>query len=296
MQTVASLLSSFFANRLRAALWIAAVALAIGLVVGVLLGFRPHRAASLPVTRRELVAAYIQRVDRIEVAMAPQVRAIDREYKLFAKDPKGLAARVPAYRRAEGTLALLARRLAAVDPPREARKLQGLLVQLANANASIAKTVSGLAVYLPSLVRVQRPLQAAIAALRTGIHKGKTAKAQAGAFATYSTATATIADAVAALRPPHVFAQARTAELSQLRELSSIASAIEDALLHKHAKVAQRLVAQLGQVEAGTTVVRAQRAGAAAFDATLQHVSRLAKQIEAERKRLEKRLSVTSGS
>jgi hypothetical protein len=289
MRTAASLRSSFFANRLRAALWIAAVGLASSLVVAVVLGFRTHHIAK-KTSRRAVVAAYIARVDRIEIAMAPQVRAIDKQYKLFAKDPQGLARRAPQYRQAERTLALLASRLAAVRPPREARKLHALLVRLANANVVVATQVAALASYLPALARAQAPLRTAILTLRAGVRKGRTAKAQARAFGEYAAATSAIAGRVATLRPPAVFRAARAAEFAQLGHLSSIAGGIETALLAKKAKTAQQLVTELGKVEAESDVVRAQRAAAKAFDGRLRLVASLGKQIEAERTRLEKAL------
>jgi hypothetical protein len=291
MQTAASPLSSSFANRLRAALWIAAAVLAIGLVVAVVVGLPSHHAAAKPVaTRRALVGAYIARVDRIEVAMAPRVRAIDREYKLFARDPKGLAARAGRYRAAARTLALLARRLAAVDPPREARTLHSLLVRLADANVAVATTVASLASYLPAVARAQAPLRAAILTLRSGVKHAKTAKAQARAFADYAAATSAVAARVAQLRPPSIFRPARDAELAQLRRLAAIASAVQAALLHKDAKRAQRLVAELGQVETETTVAQAQRRAAQEFNAALHRISALATRVEKERRRLEHRL------
>lgn len=289
MRTVASLRSSFFANRPRAALWIAAVGLASSLVVAVVLGFRTHDVVK-KTSRRAVVGAYIARVDRIEVAMAPQVRAIDKQYKLFAKDPQGLAKRAPQYRQAERTLGLLASRLAAVAPPREARKLHTLLVRLARLNVVVATQVTALASYLPALARAQAPLRTAILALRTGVRKGRTAKAQARAFGDYAAATSAIAGQVATLRPPAVFRTARAAELAQLGRLSSIAGGVETALLAKKAKVAQQLVTELAKVEAESDVVRAQRGAAKAFDARLRLVASLGKQIEAERIHLEKHL------
>lgn len=291
MATVASLRSSFFANRLRAGLWIAAVVAGTALVVIVVFGLRPHHShAKTGPSRRAIVAAYIGRVDRIELAMAPQVREVDRQYKLFAKDPRGLAKRVPQYRRAERTLTTLRNRLARVQPPREARRLHALLVELADENRAMAAVVTGLAEYLPRLSATQAPLRGAIKQLRSRVAKARTARVQARAFADYAATTTAIADRVVQLRAPSYFVGARAAEAAQLRRLASLASSIGEELVRKHVKAARKLVAELGSVQAGTSVVRAQHAGALAYNARLQRIRAVAKQIEAERKRLEKHL------
>jgi hypothetical protein len=72
MLTGASRLSSFFANRLRAALWIAAVAVAIALLAAVIVGLRPHHAA-VPNLRRTLVAALATAISSALVHKQPKV-------------------------------------------------------------------------------------------------------------------------------------------------------------------------------------------------------------------------------
>jgi hypothetical protein len=287
MRTTASLRSSFSANPLRATLWIAAVVVAIALIVAVLVGLRPHHASPAS-TRRAIVGAYIVRVGRIQLIMGPQVRAVDAGYKKFAKDPRGLSARVAQYRRAEQTLARLRDRLAAVTPPREARKLHALLVSLADQNVAVAGAVTGLAAYLPRLAKEQAPMRQALLTLRGGIAKAKTAKAQAQVFRDYATSTAALARHIAALPAPSFFVAARDAEASQLRRASAISVGIAQELLRKHRQQAQVLVQRLAQVNSETAVARAQRAGALAYDARVVRIQTTAKQIEAERKRLEK--------
>ena len=168
MRTAASLRSRFFADRLRAGLWLAAVAVAISLVVAVVVGFRPH-AKNPNAERRLAVAEYIVHVGRIQVAMAKQIRGVDRSYRLFAKKPASLAARVAEYRRAQRTLTTLRNRLARAQAPVEAKRLHRLLVRLADQNIAMAGAVTGLAGYLPALARAQAPLRDAVAKLRAAV-------------------------------------------------------------------------------------------------------------------------------
>jgi len=289
MPTAVSLLSSFFTKRLRAALWIVAGVAAIALVVAVALSLRPHHAAG-PSVRRTLVSAYITRVGRIQVGMSAQVRAIDKEYKAFAHDPGRAASHVGQYERAERTLAVLRERLGQVQPPPDARKLHSLLLRLADDNVLAAQAVAAIAGYIPALTVEQAHLRSAILALQKNVASAKTAKTQAIAFTAYAGETSAAAESVAQLKPPSFFVAARNAELAQLRRLASLASEIAAALDQKHLKVAQKLLGDLGRAEADTSVVKAQRAGALAYNARLHAMKSLTTQIETERRRLEKRV------
>jgi hypothetical protein len=222
--------------------------------------------------------------------MAAQVRAVDKQYKRFAHNPASIGKDVPKYRAAERTLAVLRDRLRTVEPPREARHLHTLLLELADANVSVAASVTALAAYLPQLTREQAVLAPAVATLRAQVGKAHTAKKQSVAFATYAAATGAAADRVARLHAPSFFVRARNAEMTQLRSLSSLATQISDALAHKRLTVAQQLVAELGRVEASTSVAEAQRTGAIAYNARLKRIRSISNQIDKERKRLEKRV------
>jgi hypothetical protein len=264
-------------------------ALAIALVTAVIVGLGPSHS-SKPNVRRTLVSAYILRVGRIQLGMAAQVRAVDKEYKQFAHDPAGIGKHVQQYRHAERTLAALRDRLSAVEPPREARRLHTLLLELADANVSVAASVTALATYLPQLSREQATLGPAVATLRAEVRKAHTAKTQSAAFATYAATVGAAAGRVARLHPPSFFARARKAEVTQLRHLSSLATEISDALAHNRLAAAQQLVAELGRAEGDTSVAEAQRAGALAYNARLQRIRAISTQLEKERKRLEKRV------
>jgi hypothetical protein len=293
MRTAASPLSSFFANRLRASLWLAAAVGAVALIVAVLLGFRTHEKKH-SVSRRDVVAAYIVKVGRIQIGMASQIKAVDRQYRLFAKDPQRLGKRVGAYRAAERTLARLRTRLAAVRPPREARRLHTLLLELADRNVRVAAGVAALAAYLPRLAHEQEPLGAAVAALRSRIAAAKTAKDQAAAFDDYAAVTSGAARRVARLPAPSFFTAARTAEVVHLRRLSSLATEVGAALRRKELARAQALVADLSRAQGETAVVHAQRRGALAYNAKLHEIAITAKQIETERRLLERRVRASA--
>jgi hypothetical protein len=289
MRTAASLRSSFSSNKPRAILWIIVVVVAIALIVAVLVGFRP-RDQKPKVNRRADVAEYIVRVGRIQTSMAAKIRTVDSAYKQFAKQPKSIAARVQQYRNAEHTLAVLRDQLRIAVAPPDARRLKRLLVQLANENVDVAKIVTDLASYLPALAAAQQPLTTAVLALRTDVKAAKTAHAQADAFDAYAAATTRIAKSVASLRAPSLFEAARDAESGQLRRLSSIAAGIADALRTKQVRTAQRLVADLAKEQSKSSVARAQRAAAIAYNARLSAISRTAKAIERERVRLERKV------
>ncbi|HWX09040.1 MAG TPA: hypothetical protein VNY33_03590, partial [Gaiellaceae bacterium] len=126
--------------------------------------------------------------------------------------------------------------------------------------------------------------------LRAGVAKARTARTQAAKFAAYSATTAAVSARVKVLSAPSFFAAARNAEVAQLQKLSALSSEIADALSHKRLAAAQKLVAMLGGLESDTGVVRAQRAGALAYNARVHRLQALATQIEAARRLLEKNL------
>jgi hypothetical protein len=289
MQTAASLRSRFFANRFRAALWIAVVLLVLALILAVVFGFRPRKHSTAP-SRRAVVGAYITRVGQVQVRMATQVRAVNAAYRDFAKRPARLEQDVPRFRRAERTLAQLRARLATVKPPREARTLRGLLLQLADANVAMAGDVTALAVYLPRSARAQRPLQPAVADLRRRVGAARSAKEQASAFAAYAATASSVADRVARIPAPAAFTRSRAAQVAHLQRLASISSGIGIALEQKRVKEATKLVADLRTAQLSTSVARAQRTAVQAFNARLTQIADIAKRIDRERRRLEKRV------
>ena len=289
MRTAASLRSSFSSNKPRAILWLVAIAVGLALIVAVLVGFRPNDQKQ-KVNRRADVAAYIVRVGRIQAAMATKIRTVDTAYKQFAKQPKSVSARVKQYREAQRTLAVLRDQLRFAVAPPDARPLKKLLVQLANENVAFAGIVTDLSSYLPALSRVQQPLATAVLALRSDVKASKTAHAQADAFDAYAASTTKIARDVASLRAPALCAKARDAEAAQLRKLSSLAAGIAGALREKQVRKAQDLVGALAREQGRSSVARAQRAAAIAYNSRLSAISRTAKAIERERVRLERKV------
>lgn len=290
MRTAASLRSSFFANRPRAALWIAAFLGAIAFVVAVLVGFHSSHPKPVGETRRQAVARYIIRVGRIQVAMTAKIRAVDKSYKSFAKQPQTMGEHVPQYRRAEQTLSVLRDRLKLVPPPRDARTLHRLLVQLADENVAMAHSVTALAAYLPALARAQLPMRTAVPTLQAHVRAAKTAHQQADAFDVYAATTTSVASRVQKIGAPSFFVKARNAEATQLRRLSTIATGIAAALRSKDLQRARTLSAELGREQAQTAVVQAQHDAAVAYNARLAAISATAKAIERTRRRLERRV------
>ena len=266
------------------------VCIAAALIAAVLLGSGKPKKQTAKETRRTAVAGYIIRVGRIQIGMAKQVRAIDASYKKFASSPQSLKARVTTYRKAQQTLSDLRDELKLVVPPPDARKLHRLVVRLADENVVMAGVVTSLAAYLPALSAAEAPLAPSIARLRTGIRSSKTARRQAVAFETYAAETGSVASRIERITPPADFAGARAAELRHLQRLAAVAHQIADALRHKQPAQAQKRVADLSKLEADTSVVRAQRVGALAYNARLGKIAETAKEIEVERRRLEKKV------
>jgi len=160
----------------------------------------------------------------------------------------------------------------------------------------LPRKMAAAAMAAPTMARIkaysaaEAPLAPSIARLRTGIRSSKTARRQAVAFETYAAETGSVASRIERITPPADFAGARAAELRHLQRLAAVAHQIADALRHKQPAQAQKRVADLSKLEADTSVVRAQRVGALAYNARLGKIAETAKEIEVERRRLEKKV------
>lgn len=282
MPTAASRLSSSFGKRLPAVLWGVAAAALVALVVLLVLSFTGQGP-----TRRDAVAAYIGEVNRVEVGASAELKRIDGLYRRFGRTPAALAKQVPDLERAERTLRRLRGRVAAVQPPEEARRLHTLLLRLFALDVVLAGDVTDLARYLPALAQEQAPLAKTIERLRRDVDRARTAPEQARAFDAYATATRRIATRIEELRAPRAFAETQRAEVTRLRRLADLAVRVQTALENEQPGEAVRLFSTLGAVASSTAVARAEREAALAYNRRLRTIGTVARAIERERKRLD---------
>ena len=133
--------------------------------------------------RRDAVNAYFDRVDKAELPMLNQRAAMNQAFRSFsmAGNPP---AEVAALRRARVTILATERRVSAIPPPADARKVHADLLALLHSEASLTGELLLTSRYSPRLARAVRPLTPAGAALARDLRHAKGWSAQAAAFAT----------------------------------------------------------------------------------------------------------------
>ena len=111
------------------------LAATVALVLLVVLGFTGVIGGSD--TRRDAVAAYIERVNEAQRGLAIERERVSKVYVRARKDPQGLAGDIPALDRSTATLARFDRRLRALRPPPEAAVLHRRLIALSADRKSV---------------------------------------------------------------------------------------------------------------------------------------------------------------
>lgn len=292
-----------------AALWVVAVAIAIGLLLG--------PGGLLGAKHKSPVAAYIEQVDAVERQMqAPlaELLAAYRRYSTQHPTPQDVAAVAKAPR----TLATLEQRLLRIEAPPAAAKLRTLLVRLVEAERGVAAELAQLATFLPRLHALtavaavaNRQLGRALAASAPpkaravrGTKK-QIAAAQAAYAAAARAAQARQADAVEAydhvlalalrdvngLHPPAVIAPAYRAELRTLRATRAAGVALVAELRKSNTKRVPELSRSFDQASRLAGSLSAQRAEIAAvraYNARVRGISALQGKIHSELFRLER--------
>lgn len=282
-------------SRRTVALWIAAAAVLLTLVVAALAG----RGSS---PARSEIAAYIEAVNRVERQMAPSLsRTAKAQRELATKGSIGAKARAGLLD-SERTLRTLRRRVAALPAPERAARLRALLLELLDAEAATAREVAALARFAPSYQAVLRELQAArtrlsraLAAVRAPeprtlrgtraqvaaaqaafeAESARAAAAQADAIGAYLGALAPLEARLRALVPPAVMRPAWLAEIRMLAGTRAAGKALAEELRKPARPRVSVLARDFAAASRTAGSVRAQRAQAAAIQAYNRRVRRI---------------------
>lgn len=285
MATAASRRFSSFGRKLPVALWAAVAVGMVALSVVLVVSFLDRGD-----TRREVVAAYLTKVNRAQIGVSSELERIDELYRRFGRTPVALREQQPELDRAHATMRELRSRIAALAPPPEARKLHGLLLELLALQAGFAEEVAGFAHYLPALVAAQAPLEEATARVRRGVDGAATAEEQAKALAAYAVATRGVASRIEQLAAPAVFEGTQRAQVEQLRSIATLATEIAAALEEERPEEAVRLIDRLGRETSAVSVVQAERRAALSYNRRLEEIGRAAAAVQREQDRLDREL------
>ena len=244
--------------------------------------------------RRDAVTNYINRVNATQVAMRQQLLSVERAYRDFGRKKGSTLSQIePRLARAESTIRAVGRRLKALHPPPDARKLHVLLLQLVTDEAGVAHELVQLAQFSPRFTAALAPLAPAGRDLRAGFKHAKKAKAQADALDAYAVVLAGVLERLRPIVAPPAFAPALASQRASLAHVRATAIALADALRAKRRAGLPVLIQRFtnaGLASQGLGEQRARIAAIKAYNGRVDELGNLGRQIDTERIRLEKAL------
>jgi len=244
--------------------------------------------------RRDAVSTYFKQVDNVQIAMRTPLLAVEKAYKDFGRKHGPTLAQVePRLARAEVTMREVGKRLRALQPPPDARKLHGMLIRLVNDESEIGHEVVQLAQFSPRFTAALAPLAPASKSLRAAFKSAKKAKAQAVALDAYAAALAGVLRKLRAIEAPPAFVPTLESQRTTLGRVRTSAIALADGLRKNRRKALPRLIQRFtnaGLASQGVAAQKARIAAITAYNARVSDLDTLAHQIDLERVRLQKLL------
>jgi hypothetical protein len=245
------------------------------------------------------IANYLDSVQREEQLTGGPLQQVSNANRDFARS-KNSAKLDHELATSERTLHDLRQRLAALEAPPQATRLRALILQLVDREIGLAREVRQLAAVVPRYQAALRPVQQASAKLQTKLSatgKGAAAvkaidAAKADELTAYAGTLESVLAAVRPLRPPPVWAPTYTQQVASLRELRSSALALAGAIRANDTAAIPPLLHDFDAAAVSNQSVAAQKraiGAVTAYNARISALSRLARAVEHERKRLEQK-------
>jgi hypothetical protein len=227
-------------------------------------------------SRRTVVAQYIDSVNAVEAKLAVPLLTVSRANRDFARGKATTASVVAKLDGSERTIHALARRLAALETPPEAKRLRAMLLGLVAHEVALIREVKELAVFVPLYQHALRPLPPADVALKHELAAKKaTVNAKAASLEAFGRRAASVEADLRALDPPPASRPAWSRQISTLGGIEADARALAAALRHKRAKVIPVLVHRFDVAASGTRTLSSQRASIAAIHAYNRRIKAL---------------------
>jgi hypothetical protein len=196
--------------------------------------------------RRDAVAGYIEQANDAQLSLLTRLGSINLAYAKLRLDPKAAAAQAPVLARARRAIADARARVAALDPPPDARVLHRRLVRLLALEDAFARDVTELARRLSDVAAAQRELALATSALSRDLRDSSDGAVQAQAFDRYSDRLAAASARLSRRSTPVLLAIAKRESVTRLRRLAAVAHDLGAAI---EARQATRVTGLLRQLE-----------------------------------------------
>lgn len=221
--------------------------------------------------------------------MFVQLSRIDQANRSFSLRRGAARRQLPALERAEQALATLRGRIAALDPPADARRMHRLLLHLVLLELTTARELRGTAAYLPASQDALAPLTGANRRFRTRFARSHGPLSQAAALDAYARDVGKVDSALAGVEPPALLRPSYLSERSTLARVRGLAHRLAVAL-RAHDRAAVSRLAPRFRDAAVTTDDGAQARAIRAYNARVRAISRTNGAIQRERARLQRLL------
>jgi hypothetical protein len=235
---------------------------------------------------RDAIAAYVTKINAVEVQLARPLVDVSKANRDFARG-KGNPAKIQArLARSEQIFARLRRRIAAVTPPPEAKRMRLLLLELVDRQADLAHETLLLARFVPAFSAALRPLPAEGRSLRSALNAKQPANAKADALELYGRQLGAVLPQLRALHPPPASAPAVANQVRTLVAVRASVVALARAVREKRAKQVAPLLHRFDVAASSNRSLAAQRAQIAAvraYNARVRAIDRIVGQLSAER-------------
>jgi hypothetical protein len=276
----------------------------VAVIVAVIAGCGGHTS-----TQRPALASYINQVNLIEKQLVKPFQSVTKAGSTFAKTSGTgvghLSPRVQERKllRALHRIRTLRRRLARIPAPSPALHLRKLLVRLVAGEQSMTVQLAKLVAFLPQFSKILTSLTPATTKLQdalkvttplgfgtAGVQAELAVKAKA--LHAYEEVLYRTILRLRRLDPPALSRPQLSTQIGTLEKMQSSAGKLADALVSSSPNI-QPLLEAFDKAAAGNRSVAAQRAQIAAikaYDARAAKLDQLAKAVELERSRLDRKL------
>jgi hypothetical protein len=242
-------------------------------------------------SERDAVASYIDDVNGAQLDLQPQLRRIDTTYRRFRLDPKTLAAQEGDLVKGEAVIRRVRARVAALDPPAEARRLHRRILDALALEASFAHEIVEMARALPRYALENDRLTPALTRARNELKDAKTAAQQDRALGDYAAVLRATARRLEQIDAPPILGTTIDARAARLKTTARVMDRLRLAVKQGNRAEASQLNRYLAQTTRASEVTQAQHDSVVAYNRRLRAISLARAAVERERQRLDRTLS-----
>jgi hypothetical protein len=240
---------------------------------------------------RRAIASYFTEVNQVQAQMARPLLEVSRANRAFAQgkaDPAKTRARLA---RSEATFAKLRRKLSAIQPPPEGKRMQSLLLELVDRQRELSDETVRMARFMPPFAAALQPVGPAGKDLRTVLNGKGSAPEKAAALELYAQRLNGVLARLRPLDPPPSSRPTWEVQLRTLRSVRASVLALAKALREKRSQDVATLLHRFDLAASSSRSLAAQRlqvAAIRAYNRRVRGLDRVSREIALERVRLQK--------